>query len=184
MSFDMASTNGLYVGDAGQALYEEIDLVTRGGNYGWNVKEGTHCFNAANNKTTLNSCPPFDVFGNPLTDPIIELNNAANPAGGKALTIIGGNVYRGSKIPEFQGAYIFGTFAQGEAADGELFLSYPTGSGLRSYQEISLQTFPNDLGHYLKGFGQDKEGEIYLTVSSLLGPSGTTGKVFRLVKVP
>jgi glucose/arabinose dehydrogenase len=47
MSFDMGDTKQLFVGDAGQSLYEEIDLVTKGGNYGWNVKEGSHCFNAA-----------------------------------------------------------------------------------------------------------------------------------------
>jgi glucose/arabinose dehydrogenase len=49
MSFDMGGSHDLYAGDAGQALYEEIDRVTKGGNYGWNVKEGAHCFNAANN---------------------------------------------------------------------------------------------------------------------------------------
>ncbi|MDB5262205.1 MAG: hypothetical protein JWQ14_1486, partial [Adhaeribacter sp.] len=40
---------------------------------------------------------------------------------------------------------------------------------------------PNDIGYYLKGFGQDLEGEIYLTVSNLLGPTGNTGQVFKLV---
>jgi glucose/arabinose dehydrogenase len=184
MSFDMGASHELYLGDAGQVLYEEIDLITKGGNYGWNVKEGAHCFNAANNDTLLPSCPDVDNFGNPLIDPVIEVNNTANPLGGKALTIIGGNVYRGNSIPGFQGKYIFGTFGQtGMAPDGELFISNPAGPGPWHYDEVNLKSFPNDLGHYLKGFGQDNDGEIYLTVSISVGPSGTTGKVFKLVRV-
>jgi glucose/arabinose dehydrogenase len=183
MSFDMGGSKDLYVGDAGQSLYEEIDVVTKGGNYGWNVKEGAHCFNAADDKSVLSTCPSVDVLGTPLTDPVIEVNNASNPAGGKAATIIGGNVYRGNAIPEFQGAYIFGTFAQkGSSPDGELFLSHPGGSGMWSYEEVSLKSFSDDLGYFLKGFGQDKDGEIYLTVSTMAGPSGTTGKVLKLVR--
>ena len=80
-SFDMGGSHQLFAGDAGQALYEEIDLVKKGGNYGWNVKEGTHCFNAANNDTLLPSCPNVDNLGNPLIDPVIEMVNAANPIG-------------------------------------------------------------------------------------------------------
>jgi glucose/arabinose dehydrogenase len=184
MSFDMGGSHGLYLGDAGQVLYEEINLVTKGGNYGWNIKEGAHCFNAANNDTLLPSCPNVDNFGNPLIDPVIEVNNTANPMGGKALTIIGGNVYRGNSIPGFQGKYIFGTYAQTEmVADAELFIANPAGKGPWHYDEINLKSFPNDLDHYLKGFGQDNEGEIYLTVSTMAGPSGATGKVFKLVGV-
>ncbi|MEI9921363.1 MAG: PQQ-dependent sugar dehydrogenase [Bacteroidota bacterium] len=183
MSFDMGGTKQLYVGDAGQSLYEEIDVVTKGGNYGWNVKEGTHCFNAADDHSTLSSCPATDVLGTTLTDPVIEVSNAANPAGGKAATIIGGNVYRGAAIEEFQGAYIFGTFAQeGDSPDGELFLSHPGGSGLWTYEEVTLKSFSDDLGYYLKGFGQDNSGEIYLTVSGNSGPSGNAGKVLKLVR--
>src|SRR5829696_3695663 len=104
-SFDMGGSHQLYAGDAGQVLYEEISVVTKGGNYGWNVKEGTHCFNAADNKTELGSCPSVDIFGIPLTDPVIELNNFQNPKGGKATTIIGGNVYRGHAIRKFDGKY-------------------------------------------------------------------------------
>lgn len=184
ISFDMGGSNGLYAGDAGQVLYEEVDLVTKGGNYGWNVKEGAHCFNAANNDTLFPDCPDVDNLGNALIDPVIEVNNSANPQGGKALTIIGGNVYRGNSIPGLQGKYIFGTFGQtGMAPDGELFMSNPSGPGPWNYEEISLKSFPNDLGHYLKGFGQDNDGEIYLTLTTNVGPSGNTGKIFKLVNV-
>jgi glucose/arabinose dehydrogenase len=182
-SFDQGGTHDLFAGDAGQVLYEEIDVVKKGGNYGWNVKEGTHCFNAANNKTSLPSCPDEDEFGNPLIDPVIELNNWQNPAGGKATVVIGGHVYRGFDIPSWYGKYIFGTFSQTPTTpNGELFITTPSKSGgLWSFNEISLKSSPNDVGYYLRGFGQDWQGEIYLTVSSILGPSGNTGKVFKLV---
>lgn len=185
MSFDMGGSHDLYAGDAGQVLYEEINLVTKGSNYGWNVKEGKICFNAANNDTAFTTCPTADILGKTFTDPVIVINNAANPQGGRALTIIGGNVYRGSAIPAYAGKYIFGTYGQTSGTpDGELFISTPSGQNTWDYEEISLVSHPNDLGYYLKGFGQDNKGEIYLTLSTNAGPSGTTGKIFKLVKAP
>jgi glucose/arabinose dehydrogenase len=184
MSFDMGGNHDLFAGDAGQVLYEEIDLVTKGGNYGWNVKEGRECFNAANNRTTLPNCPTVDNFNNPLIDPVIVVNNASNPAGGRAMAIIGGNVYRGHDIPAYEGKYIFASFGQtATRPDAELFISTPNGQTDWGYDEIHLASHPDDIGYYVKGFGQDNNGEIYLTVSSNLGPSGSTGKVFKLVKV-
>jgi glucose/arabinose dehydrogenase len=181
MSFDMGGSRQLFAGDAGQVLYEEVSIVKKGGNYGWNVKEGTHCFNAANNKETFGSCPSVDPMGNPLIDPIIELNNWQNPAGGKATTVIGGNVYRGRAIHGLDGKYIFGTFSQGPGTpNAELFVAEP-GSGMWPFEELTLKNRPDDLGYYLKGFGQDLDGEIYLTVSSNAGPSGTAGQVYRLI---
>jgi hypothetical protein len=169
----MGGDHWLYAGDAGHVLYEEIDVVKKGGNYGWNVKEGTHCFNAASNSVELPSCPNVDVFGMDLIDPVIEMKNSANPSGGKATTVIGGNVYRGRDIPEFKGMYLFGSFSQpGNVPNGEL---------LWDFAEVTLKDYPNDLGYYLKGFGQDNEGEIYLTVSGVAGPTDVTGKVFKLV---
>ncbi len=185
MSFDMKGSHDLYAGDAGQVLYEEVSVVKKGGNYGWNVKEGTHCFNAANNMEVLPDCPDRDEFGNRLIDPVIELNNWRNPAGGKATTVIGGNVYRGDKIPHLDGKYIFGTFSQSPTTpDGELFVAEPRrGDGLWSFTELELQSSPDDVGYYLKGFGQDEKGEVYITVSEVAGPQGNTGKVFKLVPV-
>jgi glucose/arabinose dehydrogenase len=181
-SFDMGGSHQLFAGDAGQVLYEEVSIVKKGGNYGWNVKEGTHCFNAANNMQPFGSCPASDSMGNPLIDPIIELNNWQNPAGGKATTVIGGNVYRGRAIHGLDGKYIFGTFSQTPTtANGELFVAQPAGSGMWPFTELTLKNRPNDLGFFLKGFGQDLDGEIYLTVSSMAGPSGTSGQVHRLV---
>jgi glucose/arabinose dehydrogenase len=181
-SFDMSGSRKIYLGDAGQVLYEEISVVEKGGNYGWNVKEGTHCFNAASNTTSLATCPSIDGYGNKISDPVIELNNWQNPVNGRATTIIGGNVYRGNTIPGFMGKYIFGTFSQTPTTpNGELFIANPGGPGLWDYQEINLASHPGDIGYYLKGFGQDKSGEIYLAVSSILGPTGSTGKIYKLV---
>jgi glucose/arabinose dehydrogenase len=183
-SIDMGGDHKLLAGDAGQVLWEEIDDVKKGGNYGWNVKEGRHCFNAAQNGQVLASCPLVDNLGNPLIDPVIEVNNAANPAGGKAITIIGGNVYRGKAINGWDGKYIFGTFSQSAStANGELFISQTSNASEWTYDEVNLKSHPNDTGYFLRGFGQDNDGEIYLTVSSMLGPSGNTGKVLKLVAV-
>jgi glucose/arabinose dehydrogenase len=178
-----SQSHQLLVGDAGQVLWEEIDVVKKGGNYGWNVREGLHCFNAANNLNVLNSCPSIDSFGNQIRKPVIEINNWQNPQGGRATTIIGGHVYRGTTIPAWYGKYIFGTFSQTPTtANGELFAAIVAGhTDQWQFEEVSLQGHPDDIGYYLKGFGQDLHGEIYLTVSSLPGPTGNTGKVFKLV---
>ena len=180
-SFDM-DNGDLIAGDAGQVLYEEVDLVKKGGNYGWNVKEGEHCFNAANNKMPLSTCPNRDIWNNKLIDPVIEINNWQNPVNGRATTVIGGNVYRGETIKELRGMYIFGTFSQTPTtANGELFVSKTNGNNDWQFAEMSLASFANDIGHYLKGFGQDLQGEVYVTASSILGPTGSTGKIFKIV---
>jgi glucose/arabinose dehydrogenase len=185
-SFDIGGSHELIVGDAGQSLYEEINLVTKGGNYGWNVREGRHCFSTANNLVELGSCPLVDNFGTKLTDPVIELPNAANPKGGVATVIVAGHVYRGSEIPEFQGRYIFGIFSQGgsDTPDGKLYISTPTGNRIWSFNDLPLKNHADDIGQYLKGFGQGLDGEIYVLVSGEQGPMGTTGKVLKLAMVP
>lgn len=183
-SFDIGGTHQLYAGDAGQGLYEEVNIVTRGGNFGWNVKEGTHCFNTDNNTLERPNCPDVDPDGRKLIDPIIEVNNVANPKGGIATVIVGGNVYRGTTIPAFAGRYIFGIFSSGfTVPNGKIFIAQSKSSGLWSYEEIALKDHPDNLGLFLKGFGQDEKGEVYLTGSTVIGPSGNTGKVYKLAMV-
>ncbi len=182
-SFDMGGNHQLLVGDAGQSLYEEVDLVTKGGNYGWNVKEGKICFNTDDDKTPRNGCPATDSAGHPLIDPVIQLANASNPAGGIATVIVGGNVYRGSSISSLQGKYIFGSFSQDGGANAKLYSASVSTAADWPYEAISLKDFPDNLGRYLKGFGQDLSGEIYITTSAQQGLAGTTGQVFKLVGV-
>lgn len=182
MSFDMGGSRRLFLGDAGQNLYEEVDIVEKGGNYGWNVKEGTHCFSTETPGTSLSECPGIDPLGNRLIDPVIEMLNSANPASGiKTLTVIGGHVYRGA-IKGLKGDYVFGSFSKTfNPAQGELFVAKPAGPRLWPFIEIPLASFADHLGAFVKGFGQDLEGEIYVATSTALGPSGTTGKVYKLV---
>lgn len=181
-SFDMGGTHQLLAGDAGQSLYEEIDLVTKGGNYGWNVREGAHCFSTDNDLQERSSCPTADTAGKPLIDPIIELVNAANPkGGGVAVTIVGGNVYRGDSLPNLQGQYIFGIFSQDGQANAKVYSAQPAAAGMWAWSELKLKSFPDNLGMFVKSIGQGQDGEIYVLTSGQLGPSGTTGKIFKLV---
>lgn len=181
-SFDMSGSGRLLVGDAGQSLYEEISDVKKGGNYGWNVKEGTACFNAANEFIELSSCPTVDAFGNPLIDPVIQAPNAANPEGGHFVVIVAGHVYRGNSIPGLQGKYLFGNFSSNFTPLGEVYVSNPSGPGLWPYEKLSFKSFGSDnIGYFVKGFGQDLDGEVYVLGSKRLGPAGNTGAVLKLV---
>jgi glucose/arabinose dehydrogenase len=182
-SFDMGGNHQLIVGDAGQSLYEEVDVVSKGGNYGWNVKEATVCFSTDNDLVVRPSCPTVDSAGNPFIDPVIQLKNKSNPDGtGTALVVIGGNVYRGTTFPQLQGRYIFGNYSQSStAALGKLYVATIAASGQWVFEDLALKDYPNSLGYYLKGFGQDLSGELYVAVSGVQGLSGTTGKIFKLV---
>jgi hypothetical protein len=178
----MGGSNMLLSQDAGQELWEEVSVIVKGGNYGWNVKEGTHCFDTDNPEVSPATCPSVDTTtGEVLRDPVIEFANTKNPIGGLAFTVVGGNVYRGSLAPSLAGRYIFGgATASLTAPDGRLFVATPTGTGLWPMSELLING-TDRLNHVVKGFGQDRSGEVYVMGSEILGPTGTTGKVFKIV---
>jgi glucose/arabinose dehydrogenase len=181
-SFDMGGEHRLFVGDAGQELWEEVSIVTRGGNYGWNVKEGTHCFDTANPEVSAADCPSTDLDGNPLIDPVIEVKNSKQP-GGYGLVIVGGHVYRGNALPQYEGKYIFGMWSRSFAApDGSVLVATPQASGLWSFNEIHFANTPaGQLKHYVLGFGQDSKGEVYVLTSDASGPTGNSGKLYKII---
>jgi glucose/arabinose dehydrogenase len=157
----------LYVADVGQNRLEEVNRVVAGGNYGWNVKEGTRCFGAE-------SCPdrtPEAVRdGEPLLDPIIEYPHRGEPVSG--ISVIGGNVYRGASLAGLDGWYVFGDLQ----ADGELFLAEPTGDdGPWPTRPLPIAGSATDRLTRLFSLARDSEGELYA-----LGAGSRGGGVLRL----
>lgn len=184
MSFDTSGGGQrLIVGDVGQNLWEEVNVVIRGGNYGWNVREGAHCFDAENPTVPPASCPTVGPDRRRLIDPVIEYRNAAQP-GGVGLALIGGHVYRGHGLRGFRGSYIFGDWSRGfGSADGSLFVAAPRRFGPWPRQDLRVSGTQNGrIGHNVLGFGVDHRDELYVLTSDTTGPSGTTGKVFQLVR--
>ena len=167
----------LFLGEVGQGLYEEINIVQKGGNYGWVTTEGFHCFDPLNSGSPPSTCSGVGLNGEPLLNPVAEYSHL------DGIAVIGGFVYRGSRSPELSGKYIFGDFSRTFIpADGRLFWLDADGSPSDIF-EFRVES-PNDpLDRYLLGFGEDESGEIYVLTSRNLGPdpSTTTGEVFRIV---
>jgi hypothetical protein len=186
-SFDQGGLNALLVGDAGQDLWEEVSVVTNGGNYGWNVFEGTHCFSTATPDASLPFCPEVVGAGHPdagdaLVPPVIEYPHPTI-AGGHGLVVVAGNVYRGAAIPELAGRFIFADWSDSFGApSGQLFVATPRSPGLWGFETLPLVGAPDGtIPRYILGFGQDAAGEVYVLTTDNAGPTGTTGRMFRIV---
>ena len=191
-SFDMAGENDLISADVGQNLYGEISVITKGGNYGWNVWEARHCFNAASPTDPFETCPTatgvgHPVEGNPLVMPVIETKNAGYFEDGEGVAIVGGYVYRGASLAELQGHYVFGVYSrsmQDGHQPGRIFVA--TREGERwPYDELRLTNQPDgEMEHLLLSFGQDLDGEVYVLVTDQPALEGASGWVYRLASRP
>jgi hypothetical protein len=173
----------LYLADVGQNLFEEIDVIERGGNYGWVIREGFHCFDPFNPLTPPGACSDTGPFGEPLLEPIAEYSHPGSGFSPEiGITVIGGFVYRGSASPSLVGKYMFGDFAQTffNPSGTLLFLDDPSGSS-PTIEQFQIGTDDRDYGLFLKGFGEDEDGEIYACGSTALAPVGTTGVCQRIV---
>ena len=173
----------LYLADVGQNLFEEIDVIERGGNYGWVIREGFHCFDPFNPTTPPGACSDAGPFGEPLLDPIAEYSHPGSGFSPEiGITVIGGFVYRGSASPSLVGTYVFGDFAQAffNPSGTLLYLDDPSGSS-PTIEQFQIGTDDRDYGLFLKGFGEDEDGEVYACGSTALAPVGTTGVCQRIV---
>jgi glucose/arabinose dehydrogenase len=142
MSFDK-KTGVLWAGDVGQNLYEEIDLITKGGNYGWSVREGLHPFG-----------PDGSDVRKDLIEPIWEYHHDL----GKC--IIGGHVYRGTRVSELEGYYLYGDYVTGQL----WALRYDKDKG----RVVANRTI-REKGTPMLSFGEDEKGEVYLLQETLTG---------------
>lgn len=142
-SFDR-QIGDLYIGDVGQGAWEEVDVQPagneRGANYGWNVMEGAHCYNAA-------SC---DQTG--LVLPVLEYSH------GEGCSITGGYVYRGSAVPILAGHYLYADYCSG------WIRSFRYAGG----EAVDNRDWSNVLepGTSISSFGEDALGELYVLTLS------------------
>lgn len=134
-SFD-SQTGDLWCGDVGQNKQEEVDIIVRGGNYGWRVREASLPFADQEKPATL-----------PLVEPVAHHDH--DPKGG--ISVTGGHVYRGQTIPDLRGWYIYGDFGT-----GNLWAMRRTGSS--GFEAPQLLPFKIST---LSSFGEDAQGEIY-----------------------
>tara|TARA_B100000809_G_C14957590_1_gene466175 strand:- start:320 stop:916 length:597 start_codon:yes stop_codon:yes gene_type:complete len=137
------TTGSIWIGDVGQDLWEEINVLKRGANYGWSVREASYNFNNQAADSTQE-----------LTEAIWEYDHRI----GKSIT--GGHVYRGTALPELEGSYLYADYVTGKI----WALKYDQKKGA-VISNLGIQ----DGGIPVLSFGQDEQGEVYYTVQS---PSG------------
>ncbi len=149
ISFDK-QTGTLWCADVGQDLWEEIDLITKGGNYGWNVREGVHKFGPNGSE------PRPD-----LIEPIWDYHHNI----GKSIT--GGHVYRGKKLPQLDGCYLYADYVTGKV----WALKYDEAQK----KVVANYTIRGNVSPIMS-FGEDEQGEAYYTTDG--------GLIYRLRQIP
>ncbi len=132
-SFDRANGR-IFLADVGQNTYEEIDIVERSGNYGWNIMEGAHCFSPATGCSAAGLVLPIDEYDHTL-----------------GVSVTGGYVYRGSQYPSLVGTYLFGDYGS-----SRIWGLKESNRGTWSRSELL------NAGFSISSFGEDEGGEIYV----------------------
>ena len=133
-SFD-PETGSMWLGDVGQDKWEEINIVKKGLNYGWNIMEGRHCFSPRTNCAEAG-----------LQLPVVEY---PNPTSGCSVT--GGYVFRGRGMPSLLGAYVYGDFCSGKIW------------GLRyDGESVTEHMLLVDSSLFITSFGQDMDRNLYV----------------------
>ncbi len=132
-SFDR-ETGALWLADVGQEQWEEINLVVRGGNYGWNRREGAHCFETDACRT------------DGLIDPVAEYGHD------EGCSVTGGYVYRGKAMKALTGVYFYTDYCS-----GTVWGLFPKSGGGHERPRVLLKT-----ERRISSFGEGADGELYI----------------------
>jgi glucose/arabinose dehydrogenase len=190
ISFDRGGARELFAVDVGQNLYEELNIIVKGGNYGWRVREGFHAFDPKTPNEPPAESPKIDALGKPFIDPLVEYKHPArnkiDPLQLQGISVTGGYVYRGKAIKSLQGKYVFADWSRTWALpDGVFFTASREGKG--SGAKWNLESLPvapasgAKLGAYIVAMGEDEKGELFVLTNGRNSLTGQTGKVFKLV---
>lgn len=142
----------IWVGDVGEETWEEIDFVEKGGNYGWPIMEGPVCYNPPENCSSENLRPPVHAYTHEV-----------------GVSVTGGHVYRGERVPELVGKYIFADWSGRQIWSLDYNARNPYESGVEPIVEQIT-----DAQRFISSFGADENGELYMLFTFL-------GKVMRFV---
>ena len=166
-SFDN-DTEELFVADVGQDLWEEIDIVIKGGNYGWRIMEGTHFYDE----------DLLYFLGLTIEDLEMPIHDYSHDIG-KSIT--GGYVYRKNPDSNLFGKYIFGDWSSDfiEPA-GKLYYLVETQPDNWERYNLSVGG-SNNINRFILSFGEDEAGNIYVLSKTNLGPTGKTGDVRKII---
>ncbi|XP_044211101.1 HHIP-like protein 1 [Thunnus albacares] len=159
----------MFCGDVGQNKFEEVDLIVKGGNYGWRAKEGFSCYDRKLcQNSSLDDILPIFAYPHKL---------------GKSVT--GGYIYRGCQMPNLNGLYIFGDFMSGRL----MSLKENVTTGEWQYNEVCMgrdQTcrFPKLINSYYKyiiSFAEDEAGELYFLATGAPSATVRAGVIYKIV---
>ncbi|NXJ60315.1 HIPL2 protein, partial [Rostratula benghalensis] len=159
----------IFCGDVGQNRFEEIDIVVKGGNYGWRAKEGFECYDTKLcHNSSLDDILPIFAYGRKV---------------GKSVT--GGYVYRGCESPNLNGLYIFGDFMNGRL----MALQEEEKANKWKQQDICIGSrkacaFPGMISSYSKfiiSFAEDEAGELYFMSTSYPSAYAPHGSLYKFI---
>jgi glucose/arabinose dehydrogenase len=166
-SFDM-TTERLFVADVGQDTWEEVDIVEKGGNYGWRILEGNHPYDPA-------LAEQLGINISTLKPPIYDYSHNVGHS------IIGGYVYRGTQSPNLVGKYVFGDWSTGYLIkDGKLYYLDETQQNQWQCFEFAIKS-DKPLNRYIQCFGIDENGEIYMLTTKMIGSLFRSGEVWHII---
>jgi glucose/arabinose dehydrogenase len=154
-SFDR-KTGQLFAADVGQNKFEEVNIIEKGGNYGWKIMEATHCYDPEANCKTEGLKLPINEYEHEL-----------------GISITGGYVYNGAAIKALSGKYIFGDWT------GPLFFLEQKG---QTWTRGNIELTGKPTGDLkILGFAEDNDAELYVLTNQEVGPKGTKGAIYKFV---
>ena len=161
------TTGRLFVGDVGQDLWEEIDIVEKGGNYGWRIMEGNHLYDPA-------LATYLGINLSSLSPPIYDYSHYVGH------TVIGGVVYRGTQYPSLVGKYVYGDWsATYFQPRGKLYYLDEVAPDVWKHMEFRFSD-DKPLNLRILSIGADESGELYVLTQRTIGPLLHTGELWHI----
>ena len=154
MAFD-AKTGDLWAGDVGQNIWEEVSLIRKGGNYGWNAREGFHEFSGGRGD-------------GPFEEPVVEYHHR------EGMSITGGQVYRGKEIPALDGVYIYADFVSSNVWGIRMIDGKPTKPAIIAQKR----------GELIASIDAMHDGSLVVSAFTGGQDKGNAGSLWKLVEAP